>query len=142
MLDINDYLERFKRKTPKILFIWIIFITFIIIMFIIINSCVTIKNYYRADGIINNKSLIFYITKNDLNKIIYLDKLYIDDLEYKYKIIEMDDTVLVDNIYYKEIKLDVDIKDELLIDNNIIDVQFVINEMTIFEYIVNLVKGE
>ena len=142
MLDINDYLERFKRKNPKILFIWMLFITFIIIMFIIINSCVTIKNYYHTEGVINNKSLNLYITQDDLNKIIHLDKLYINNLEYRYKIIEMDNAVFVNDAYYKKIKLNVDIEDKLLINNNVIDIHFIISEMTILEYIVNLVKGE
>lgn len=142
MLDINDYLQRFKRKTPKILLMWSVFITFIIILFIIINSCVTIKNYYRTQGVISNKNVIFYITENDLNKVIYLDKLYIDEIEYNYKIIEISKPIFIDNNYYKEIKSSVNISEKQLIDNNVIDIQFIISEMTIFEYIVNLVKGE
>lgn len=142
MLDINDYLQRFKRKTPKILFIWTVFITFVIVIFIIINSCVTIKNYYSTEGMISNRSLKLYISPNDLNKIIKLNELYIDDIGYNYKIIEISETLFVNGLYHKEIKLNVDIEDELLINNNVIDIQFIIDEMTIFEYIVNLVKGE
>lgn len=142
MLDINDYLLKFKRKTPKILLIWMMFITFIIIIFIMINSCITIKNYYRTEGIVSDKGLIIYITRNDLDKVIQLDKLYINNIEYNYKIIEIGNNVFVDSVYYKEIKLNVDIKEKLLIDNNVIDIQFIVSEMTIFEYIVNLLKGE
>ena len=142
MLDINDYLQRFKRKTPKILFIWTVFITFVIVIFIIINSCVTIKNYYSTEGMISNRSLKLYISPNDLNKIIKLNELYIDDIGYNYKIIEISETLFVNGLYHKEIKLNVDIEDELLINNNVIDIQFIFDEMTIFEYIVNLVKGE
>lgn len=142
MLDINDYLLKFKRKTPKISLIWTMFITFIIIVFIIINSFVTIKNYYRTQGVISDKGLILYITQNNLNKIIHLDKLYIDDIGYNYKIVEIGETIFIDNAYYKEIKVKTDLSKEIVIDNNVINIQFVINEMTIFEYIVNLVKGE
>lgn len=142
MLDINDYLQRFKRKTPKILFIWTVFITFIIIVFIMINSRITIKNYYRTQGVISNKSLIFYIAENDLNKVINLDKIYIDEIGYSYTIMGIGEPLFMDNVYYKEIKLNVDIKEKLLIDNNVIDIQFIVSEMTIFEYIVNLIKGE
>lgn len=142
MLDINDYLQRFKRKTPKILFIWTVFITFIIIVLIIMNSCITIKNYYRTQGVISNKSLIFYIAENDLNKVINLDKIYIDEIGYSYTIMEIGEPLFMDNVYYKEIKLNTRIKEKLLIDNNVIDIQFIVSEMTIFEYIVNLIRGE
>ena len=142
MLDINDYLQRFKRKTPKILFIWTMFITFIIIVFIMINSRITIKNYYRTQGVISNKSLIFYIAENDLNKVINLDKIYIDEIGYNYTIMGIGEPLFMDNVYYKEIKLNTRIKEKLLIDNNVIDIQFIVSEMTIFEYIVNLIKGE
>jgi len=142
MMDVNDYLLRYKRRTPKILIIWFLIFTFIIISFLIINRYFSINNYYRIQGVIENKNINLYLNINDLKKISKLDTLYINNQKYNYKIKTISENIIVGNSFYKEIKLNINLDDLYLIDNNIVDIQFIVSKMTIFEYIVNLVKGE
>lgn len=143
MLEIKDYLLEYKRKIPNILLIWTIILTFIIICLIIINNTVTIKSYYQVQGIVKNKSLSIYVLVEDLNKVVDNKKIYINEYEYNYKVSQISRELITNNTnFYKEIIIDVNLNDKIFIDNNIIVVKFVIKEKTIFEYIINLVRGE
>lgn len=143
MLDINDYLLRYKIKIPKILLGWIIFLTFIICGCLIINKTFNFTEYYKIQGVVNEKSVSVYITYNDLYKIINNNTLYIKNEKYNYRVDKINEEIIVsNNNYYKEVLLNINLKEEQFIDNNLIDIQIIIKEMTILEYIVNLVKGE
>lgn len=143
MLSIENYLLEYKRKLPTMLFLWMMILTFIIISLVTINKLVTIKNYYLNEGIIKDKSIIIYVSVKDLYKVVDNNVLYINNKKYNYKIQKISKEIITDNTnFYKEITLHVNLDYKLLIDNNIVQLKFVVNEMTIFEYIVNLIKGE
>lgn len=143
MLDINEYLLKYKIKIPKILFIWIIFLTFIICGCLIINKTFKLTNYYKIHGVVNEKSVSAYINFNDLDRLVHNDLLYINNEKYSYKVDQIsEDMIISDNSYYKEVLLNINLKGKDFINNNVIDIQIIIEEMTILEYIVNLIKGE
>lgn len=143
MISIQDSLLEYKRKIPSILLIWMMILTFIIISLIIINQVVTIKNYYLTEGIIQDKSISIYVLVKDLDKVVDNNNLYINNKKYSYKVKEINKEIITsDTNFYKEVILSVNLDYKLLIDNNIIELKFIVKEMTIFEYIIDLIKGE
>lgn len=142
MLDINDYLLRYQRKIPKILLIWLILLSFIIAVLIIINNCFKFNSYYQVQGIVKDNLLRVYILVDDLKNITGNNTVYIENDKYKYKVASMKEEIISNNaLFYKEVLLHIDLKDKNFIDNNIIKVKFIVKEMTIFEYIIDLIRG-
>ena len=142
MLDINDYLLRYQRKIPKILLIWLILLSFIIAVLIIINNCFKFNSYYQVQGIVKDNLLSVYILVDDLKNITGNNTVYIENDKYKYKVASMKEEIISNNtLFYKEVLLHIDLKDKNFIDNNIIKVKFIVKEMTIFEYIIDLIRG-
>lgn len=142
MMDVNSYLLKYKRKVPKILLIWLIILTFIIISIFVINKAVTFKRHCIVQGVVNNDYVKLYIVLEDLDKIVNNDFLYIDSKKYNFNIIKINENIAVGDVFYKEVVLDVNLGNKVLIDNNVFDIQFVVDEVTILEYIINLIKGE
>ncbi len=142
MLDINDYLLRYQRKIPKILLIWLILLSFIIAVLIIINHCFKFNSYYQVQGIVKDNLLSVYVLVDDLKNITGNNTVYIENDKYKYKVASMKEEIISNNtLFYKEVLLHIDLKDKNFIDNNIIKVKFIVKEMTIFEYIIDLIRG-
>lgn len=142
MLDINDYLLRYQRKIPKILLIWLILLSFIIAVLIIINNCFKFNSYYQVQGIVKDNLLSVYVLVDDLKNITGNNTVYIENDKYKYKVASMKEEIISNNtLFYKEVLLHIDLKDKNFIDNNIIKVKFIVKEMTIFEYIIDLIRG-
>lgn len=142
MLDINDCLLRYQRKIPKILLIWLILLSFIIAVLIIINNCFKFNSYYQVQGIVKDNLLSVYVLVDDLKNITGNNTVYIENDKYKYKVASMKEEIISNNtLFYKEVLLHIDLKDKNFIDNNIIKVKFIVKEMTIFEYIIDLIRG-
>ena len=142
MLDINDYLLRYQRKIPKILLIWLILLSFIIAVLIIINHCFKFNSYYQVKGIVKDNLLSVYILVDDLKNITGNNTVYIENDKYKYKVASMKEEIISNNaLFYKEVLLHIDLKDKNFIDNNIIKVKFIVKEMTIFDFIFDLIRG-
>jgi len=141
MMDVNSYLLKYKRKVPKILLIWLAILTFIIISIFVINKVVTFKRHYVVQGVVDNDYVKLYIVLEDLDKIVNNDVLYIDSKKYNFNIIKISENIAIGNVFYKEVVLDVNLGNKVLIDNNVFDMQFVVSEMTILEYTINLIRG-
>lgn len=143
MLNINEYLLEYKRRIPNMLFMWTIILTFIIICLIIINQTVIFKDYYKVEGVVKNKNVSIYVLIKDLDSVINNNQLYIKNNKYIYKIKEISEELTVSDMgFYKEVLLSINMDTKYLVENNVMDIRFVVREMTIFEYIINLIKGE
>ena len=143
MYDIKDYLLEYKRKIPHILLIWFSLLVFIITITLIINGFLKFTDYYKLDGIVKNNKLIITVPYNQVDYITNNHFVYIKNKKYKYQMENIKEEIInVGNEFYQEIMLKIDLKDRVLVDNNIIEIKFIIKEMTIFEYICNLFKGE
>ena len=142
MLHINDYLLKYQRKIPKILFVWLLFFTFIIIFLILMNHCFKFHSYYQVQNKVKNNLVSVYTLVEDLNNITNHNTLYIEDEKYSYTIDSIKEEIITNNtLFYKEVLLNIDLKDKNFIDNNIVKVRFIVKEMTIFEYIIDLIRG-
>ena len=142
MYDIKDYLLEYKRKMPNILLLWGGLLVFIITSTLIINNFLKFTDYYQVEGMVQDNKLIITMPYNKVNSIINNKYVYIQNEKYKYKIENIKkDIINVGNEFYQELMIKIEFKDRKLIDNNVIEIKFIIKEMTIFEYIYNLFKG-
>ena len=133
-LDIyNNSAIILNRQAPRVINTWIIIliatsIIFIFCLLIPFNIYKTYNGYIIIEN--NNTYINLVIDKTDfpINK---NNKLYIKDMEYKYEII---------NIERDSVLLEVNIKDNINIKNNIVVVNILKEKTTILEIIKNKIK--
>ena len=121
------------RKTPSLIKSWIIILIllstlFITILFIPYNRYITYNGYVMLKD--DNSYISLNINKNDFpikNK----NKLYIENDEYKYKIISIEKNNLI---------LSIDLKNNIQIKNNLITLHILKDRATLFEKIKNRIK--
>lgn len=142
MLDIEDFMQQYKRKIPNILLLWYVVIIFIIIILITINNTLKYNKYYQTEGVIVDSYLKLYVPLDKLNILDIADDVYINGEWNSYKVVSIgkDNFELVGKIY-KEVFLNIQ-NDKKYIENNVFKVKFLVEEKTIFEYIIDLFKGE
>ena len=143
MLSINDYMIKYKRKIPKILFTWLILFAFIILGAILINQTFKLIDYYKTSGIVKYNKLNLLVPISELKIITDNSDIYIGSDKYTYEIDRVGYEIINEqNNFYKEVMIKVNLNDRYFIDNAVVEVRFVVEEMTIFEYIINLVRGK
>jgi len=143
MLSINDYMIKYQRKIPKILFTWLILFAFIILGVILINQTFKLTDYYKTSGIVKYNKLNLLVPINELKIIADNSNIYIGSDKYTYEIDRIGYEIINEqNNFYKEVMIKVNLNDRDFIDNAVVEVRFVVEEMTIFEYIINLVRGK
>lgn len=143
MLSINDYMIKYQRKIPKILFTWLILFAFIILGVILINQTFKLTDYYKTSGIVKYNKLNLLVPISKLKIIADNSNIYIGSDKYTYEIDRIGYEIINEqNNFYKEVMIKVNLNDRDFIDNAVVEVRFVVEEMTIFEYIINLVRGK
>lgn len=142
MLNIKDYLLEYERKVSNILIIWGIILAFITIFILIINYNFKIIDYYQINGIIKGGSINILVPIDRVNSIVDTDFVYVNSKRYTYKVKEISNIINENNNFYQNIILDINFNDKIFIENNIMEVKFIINKETILKYIYNLIKGE
>lgn len=143
MLSINDYMIKYQRKIPKILFTWLILFAFIILGVILINQTFKLIDYYKTSGIVKYNKLNLLVPISELKIITDNSDIYIGSDKYTYEIDRVGYEIINEqNNFYKEVMIKVNLNDRDFIDNAVVEVRFVVEEMTIFEYIINLVRGK
>jgi len=135
--------EIYMRKTPIKIISWItiiiiIFIVFIISLFIPYDKYLNYYGYVSLEN--NNYYLNIYMEKKHIQHLNnYL--MYIDDKMKKFKIVSIND-----EIYYEKskpyylVKLNVNLENELLIENNIINISFKIRRTTLKDEFISIIK--
>ncbi|MBE6150913.1 MAG: hypothetical protein E7162_03780 [Firmicutes bacterium] len=132
MIDINDYKIKFKND-KSITKIWIVVFVFIIIGVFYINNSFKYYDYYTNVGEYRENYLNLYVLVDDLEKI-KKEEIYIEEKKFAYEIKEISkENIYLNNNYYKEVKLI--IKENKLIENEIVDIKIIINKMSILEYV-------
>jgi len=142
MLDIEDFMQQYKRKIPNILLLWYVVIIFIIIILLTTNNTLKYHKYYQTEGVIVDGYLKLYVPLDKLNIIDMANGAYINKEWNGYEIVSIgqDNFELVGKIY-KEVFLNIQ-SDKKYIENNIFKVKFLVEKKTIFEYMIDLFKGE
>ena len=141
-MDIEIFQKSFQIRDIDIkpyLIVVSIFVT-IILMIVFLNN--KIEDYYICNGKVINQKVIVIVNSEELSKITDNKKIKIERNIFTYKIEKINEVINNNSIYY-EITLQFDrIPEHLFIDNNIIELRFIINKMTIFDYLIKTLKGE
>ena len=142
MGNMSDYLLQYKRKLPNILLLWLLMGVFILAFILFMNDKFKLIDYYQIKGIGKDDYLSILVPVDNIEIIGSNNKLYIGKDKYNYRIEKISEVVQEGTLFYQNVVLDVDLKNKNFIDNNVVELKFVIQEKTILKYIFNLVKGE
>lgn len=122
---------------------------FLILSLIILIFNVKYDLYYITKGFIikeeNNYFIKIYSELNDIKKIIKGSKLKINNKNYKYDIVKINNELLIDNlnmINYKEVIIYVPIDKNELILNNVLDIKIKYDERLISNIVYNFITGK
>ena len=134
MVDINDYKLIYQLKIKSITRKWLFVLLIIIIGIIIINKSFKYEKYYSNIGEYKNNYIIMYVRTNDIKEITKNYRIKIKNKEFAYKIKSIsEENIYIGNEYYKEVKLSV--KKIKLKENEVIDINIIIDEYSILEYV-------
>lgn len=137
MEDINVFvfskLKLMNEKPAKVK-LWIIIICNVFIIFLIISIFIKFKIYEKFIGYVEDNN-IRIVLNNDSFPINKTNKLYIDNKQYKYKIIKIQNL----NGYY-ELLIDCKIDKNINIKNNIITVRFKKEDKTLWKIMIEKLK--
>ena len=140
MIDIfNNFSYILNNKKSKIIIVWIIFLFIILILFLIIGFKYKYNKYDtylgHVEKIDENYFVVLYVLKEKINSI-NSSRLLIDKEEYNFEIKQIsNDYYNLNNNLYLQIVLNLEMKEEWLIENNIINLVFENEATTIFEEI-------
>ena len=134
MVDINDYKLIYQLKIKSITRKWLFVLLIIIIGIIIINKSFKYEKYYSNIGEYKNNYIVMYVRTNDIKEITKNYRIKIKNNEFAYKIKSIsEENIYIGNEYYKEVKLSV--KKIKLKENEVIDINIIIDEYSILEYV-------
>lgn len=133
-LDIyNDSAIILEKKTPKKIISWITILIILLILFVVF-SIIPFNIYKPIIGkvnITNNKTYIILNTNDSDFPFYKNNKLYIKNKEYNYKIVSIEDNLVL---------IDINLENNLKIQNNIITVNILKDRTTIFKILKNKIK--
>lgn len=141
---MNEIVEYRKNSINMIHLnkIWLIAIIFIVTILIVLSNIITYNVYYQNVGnIIENNKLSMLVLNEDLNKVLKNEKLIIEKENFAYKIDEIENSTLYDNVMYKKITLDLNLNKKQNIINNVFDIKILLKKETIFKYIFRKIGG-
>lgn len=141
-MDLESFQRSFKNYEIDLKPYLIVVSIFISIILIILLCKNNINDFYVTKGLIKNNKTNIVVNIDDLEIITNNKKIMIGENIFTYKIIKINDLV-IDNVNYKEVILDIKkLNKKYLIENNVIDAKIIINNTTIFEYLIKTMKGE
>lgn len=129
-----------QRKIEPLVYVYIMIIIVIMLSLIIFFILFHYKTYYNVRGIVMCEDSYYYIRiyvpLDNLKYITDNDIVKIDDLEYKYSIIEVDSEYFTDNVTtYQIMNIEIDLKDKYKFNNLTLDMKFVKEDQRIIDYI-------
>lgn len=133
-LDIyNDSAIILEKKTPKKIISWITILIILLSLFVS-SSMVPFNIYKPVYGKVNITNTGTLVELNFSGSDFPFDKsnkLYIKNKEYSYKVVSIEDNLVL---------IDINLDDNLKIQNNIITMNILKNRTTIFKIIKNKIK--
>lgn len=133
-LDIyNNSAIILEKKTPKKIISWITILVILMVLFVVF-SIVPFNIYKPFIGKVNitNGQILVGLDLNYSDfPFNHYNKLYIKNREYSYKIVSIEDNIVL---------LDINLDENLKIQNNIVNVNILKDRTTIFKIIKNKLK--
>ncbi|MFA5602478.1 MAG: hypothetical protein WDA21_01935 [Bacilli bacterium] len=137
------YIERKKIKN-----VWSYIILLVFVILITVSIFCKYELFYINKGIItkidNSYYIKLYAKEEDLYKI-NNNTLFIDNVNYSYKIKKISNDYILDNntfIKYKEVLLSSNIKNKYYISNNVIDIKIKYKKIKLIKHIYNNMFGK
>lgn len=133
-MNINSY-QKFISNIKFYQFMYVFLI--ILITFLTIIELFKFKNLVEINyqGIINNNYLeISNLTYDEVNSIIELEKVKIDNKEFKNEIV---DILEINNTYLLKIKLN-----KVYLNNTSFEITYVLKEESLYQFILKTMKGD
>ena len=120
---------------------WIILFVLIISFTLIVFNNIDYEKFYLNSGVVVDYNTIkVYCIKNDLNKIVENKKIIIEEENFAYNNILINN-IVYDEDYYIELIFNAELNDKLNIKNNIIDFKISLEKQTILKYILSKIGG-
>ena len=139
---LETFQENFQMRDINIkpyLIVVSIFISIILIITLLNNK---LKDYYICNGRVLDSKVVTIVNSDDLNKITENNKIKIERNIFTYKVSKIEEVIYNESFYY-EITLEFDrIPQNIFVDNNIIKIEVIVNETTIFDYLIKTARGE
>lgn len=118
---IKDYLE-LHHENKKI---HSLYIPFFFVLIIGILCFFKVDTFYKTDGYVLEDLIVLTVNTKDLNKITQGCYLYITNKKYKYYIYDIEEEIIdYGNNYYKRVRIEVNLDDQLNYDYNVVQLKF------------------
>jgi len=136
---VNNFPYIINRKTSQSIIIWIMLLLLFFLIFLIIAFNYKYSNYETYLGyVIKNESeynIVLYVEKNKINSL-YNCKLLIEKEAFNFKIKSISkDYYIISNTNYYEVILDINLKENWKIENNILNITLEKPKTTIYKQI-------
>lgn len=147
-MDNIDILENnntiWLQKIPHKITIWVVIIIMGLITLGFFICCYPYNNIKIYEGLVQKNDLGYYINilvlENDINNITD-KKLLINNKDRKYQIANIsDDYYLDNNNKYREVTLKTTIDKKSIINNNILELKFIVGKTTIYQIFKERIK--
>lgn len=140
---MNRYIDNeiiLNRKIGSLVYVYIMIIIVILLSLIIFLILFRYRTYYRLKGTViyedNHYYIKIFIPLDDMKYIIDDDIVIIDNKNYKYKIISIDEEYFTDNIItFQILKIEIDMLDEYKFNNLNLDLKFIKEDKKGIDYI-------
>ena len=133
----NNFPYILNQKTSKVVKIWILFLILSFIIFLIIAFNYKYYNYKTYLGYIkkidNSLHPSFYVREDEVGNLSNYE-LLIDNEKHSFQIISISNQYyLIDNQPFYEVVIKTNLPDKYLIENNIINLVFKMNQTTLYQ---------
>lgn len=132
---VNNFPYIMNKKTSPSIIVWIMLLIIFFLIFLIISFNYRYSIYETYLGYVKNDNLVLYVKNDKLDSLCSLN-LLIGNEKFDFKIIDIsDEYYLVNNDNYYQVIIEVKLKEEWLIENNILNIVFEKPKTTIYEQI-------
>lgn len=141
-MEIEKFQTSFKNKDIDFrpYLITVVILISIILVIILFNN--RLKDYYIGSALVKENKLELIVRREDLDKITTNKKIIIERNMFTYKVDKIDELTYGDSFYNQLVLSVYDLKEDLLVDNNVINFKIITDNTSIFEYLFKVVKGE
>lgn len=127
---IKDYLElhHMNKKMNSL------YLSFFLILIIGILCFCKVDTFYKTDGYVLEDLIVLTVNTKDLNKITQGYFVYIADKKYKYYVYDIEEEIIdYGNNYYKRVRIEVNLDDQVNYDYNVVQLKFEQKKMNFYK---------
>lgn len=128
------------REVPSKIYSWVIILVISFIIFLTIALGFKYEKYLTYDAYVKNRYIEFYVDNSFFTRKT-LDKVIIEEKEYRYKVISFEEySYDMGEADYWKVVIEAELPNEWLIENNRITLNFLEKETTFAKSMINKIK--